>query len=151
MKNEEKYMQFCLVQEMMDTSDIIRNFKLENMDELINVIKAKSKLFFTGEGSSRIFPAKNAIYTSMRAGYDINLATDGGRQAAEYNLSDFVVFGASNSGSTKEVIALFDRLDKVGIDDRFGLTAREDTKLSEMSKQTFVLSCGWEQAVAATK
>lgn len=151
MKNEEKYMQFYLVQEMMDTPDILRNFDLKNVDQVIEAVKSKGKLFFTGEGSSRIFPAKNAIYTSMRAGYDINLATDGGRQASEYDLSKYVVFGASNSGSTKEVIALFDKLDKVGINDRLGLTAREDTKLSEMSKQTFVLSCGWEQAVAATK
>ena len=151
MKNEEKYTQFCLVQEMMDTPEIIRNFELKNVDEVMEVIKTKGKLFFTGEGSSRIFPAKNAIYTSMRAGYDINLATDGGRQTAEYDLTDYVVFGASNSGSTKEVIVLFDRLDKVGINDRFGLTARENTKLSEMAKQTFVLSCGWEKAVAATK
>jgi glutamine---fructose-6-phosphate transaminase (isomerizing) len=151
MKNEEKYMQFCLVQEMMDTPEIIKNFQLKDADAVIETVKSKGKLFFTGEGSSRIFPAKNAMYTSMRAGLDINLATDGGRQAAEYDLSDYVIFGASNSGSTKEVIALFDRLNKVGISDRFGLTARENTKLSEMSKQTFVLSCGWEQAVAATK
>ena len=151
MKNDKKYTQFCLVREMMDTPDIIRTFKLENVNKVIEAIKTKGKLFFTGEGSSRIFPAKNAIYTSMRAGYCLNLATDGGRQAAEYDLSDFVIFGASNSGSTKEVIALLDRLDKVGINDKFGLTAREDTKLSEMAKQTFVLSCGWEQAVAATK
>jgi len=151
MNNNEKYIQFCLVQEIMETPDIIRNFELKNVDAVIEAVKSKGKLFFTGEGSSRIFPAKNAIYTSMRAGYDINLATDGGRQAAEYDLSDFVIFGASNSGSTKEVISLFDRLNKVGINDRYGLTARNNTKLSEMSKQTFVLSCGWEKAVAATK
>ncbi len=151
MKKQQEYTKFCLVQEMLDTPDIIRNFKLKDVDAVKDAIKSIGRLFFTGEGSSRIFPAKNAIYSAMRAGLDLNLATDGGRQAAEYDLSDFVVFGASNSGSTKEVIALFDRLSKVGIDDRFGLTARENTKLSEMAKQTFVLSCGWEQAVAATK
>jgi len=135
----------------METPDIIRNFQLKDVQAVIDVIKASGKLFMTGEGSSRIFPAKNAIYTSMRAGYDINLATDGARQAAEYDLTNYPVFGASNSGSTKEVIALLDRLAKVNHTDRFGLTARENTKLAEMVGQTFVLSCGWEQAVAATK
>lgn len=151
MKNEEKYTQFCLVQEMLETPEILRNFKLEDADAVIDSIKATGKVFLTGEGSSRIFPAKNAIYSTLRGGQDINIATDGGRQAAEYDLTDFVVFGASNSGSTKEVIALLDRLKKVNHGNLYGLTAREDTKLSEMAKQTFVLSCGWEQAVAATK
>lgn len=151
MKKEEKYTKFCLVQEMIETPEILKNFKLKNVEKVVEAIKSTSKLFLTGEGSSRIFPAKNAIYSSLRAGQDINLATDGGRQAAEYDLMDFVVFGASNSGSTKEVIALLDRLTKVKHGNLYGLTARENTKLSEMAKQTFVLSCGWEQAVAATK
>ncbi|MEN8127208.1 MAG: sugar isomerase [Planctomycetota bacterium] len=151
MKNEEKYTQFALVQEMMDTPDVLKNFALENVGDVVEAIKASGKLFFTGEGSSRIFPAKNAIFAALREGTSLNLATDGGRQAAEYDLSAFVVFGASNSGSTKEVIALLDRLNKINHEQLYGLTARENTKLSEMAKQTFVLSCGWEQAVAATK
>jgi len=151
MKNEERYTQFCLVQEMLEAPEILRNFKLENVEKIVEAIKLAGKLFLTGEGSSRIFPAKNAIYSSLRAGQEINLVTDGGRQAAEYDLTNYVVFGASNSGSTKEVIALLDRLNKVNHKDLYGLTARENTKLSEMAKQTFVLCCGWEQAVAATK
>ncbi len=150
MKNEEKYMQFSLVQEMMDTPGVLKNFKLDDAGDVVEAIKSVGKLFMTGEGSSRIFPAKNAIYTAMCEGTSLDLATDGGRQAAEYDLSDYVVFGASNSGSTKEVIALLNKI-KAGHDGLFGLTARENTKLSEMAKKTFVLSCGWEQAVAATK
>lgn len=150
MKNEEKYMQFSLVQEMMDTPGVLKNFALNDAGDVVEAIKNAGKLFMTGEGSSRIFPAKNAIYTAMCEGTSLNLATDGGRQAAEYDLSDYVVFGASNSGSTKEVIALLNQI-KSGHESLFGLTARENTKLSEMAKKTFVLSCGWEQAVAATK
>ena len=70
------------------------------------------------------------MYDAMRAGLDLNLASEGGWQAAEYDLSDFVVFGASNSGSTKEVISLLDRLNKANHAHLYGLTAREDTKLS---------------------
>lgn len=151
MKNEEKYTKFSLVREMMETPDILRNFTLKDADAVIAAIKSAKKVFFTGEGSSRIFPAKNAMCAAMRDGLDLNLATDGGRQASDYDLSDFVVFGASNSGSTKEVICLLDALKKGGKKDMFGLTAREDTKLSTLADQTFVLSCGWEQAIAATK
>lgn len=151
MKKQEHYTQFSLVREMMDTPEVLRNFKLENADDVIKAIQSSGKLFMTGEGSSRIFPAKNAIYTELSEGTSLTLATDGGRQAAEYDLSDFVVFGASNSGSTKEVIALLDQLNKANHKDLYGLTARENTKLSEMATQTFVLKCGWEQAVAATK
>jgi glucosamine--fructose-6-phosphate aminotransferase (isomerizing) len=86
-----------------------------------------------------------------KKGSDLNLATEGGRQAAEYNLKDFTVFGASNSGSTKEIICLFDKLKKAGHNNLLGLTAKEGTKLSSYANETYVLSCGWEQAVAATK
>ena len=151
MNKDEKYAQFALCREMMETPEIIKNFKLANSGKVVDVIKAAGKLFFTGEGSSRIFPAKNAIYSAMRGGIDLNLATDGARQAGEYDLSDYVVFGASNSGSTKEVIWLLDRLQKINHPNCFGLTARENTKLSTLAAETFVLSCGWEEAVAATK
>ena len=49
------------------------------------------------------------------------------------------------------MITLLDQLKKAGHKSLFGLTAREGTKLAEMADQTFVLTCGWEQAVAATK
>lgn len=151
MNNDKTYTQFALCREMMQTPEIIRNFTLKDSDKAIDAVKSTGKLFFTGEGSSRIFPAKNAIYTAMKSGLDLNLMTEGGRQAVEYDLSDYVVFGASNSGSTKEVIALLDRLQRSGHKNCFGLTARGETKLSTLAAQTFVLSCGWEEAVAATK
>lgn len=151
MKNEENFTQFSLVREMMETPGILKNFKLKGAEAVIEVIKSTGKVFFTGEGSSRIFPAKNAICSSMAAAYNLNLATEGGRQACDYDLTHYVIFGASNSGSTKEVICLLDGLSKSGKKNMYGLTAREDTKLSTIADQTFVLSCGWETAVAATK
>ncbi|GAH00726.1 unnamed protein product, partial [marine sediment metagenome] len=71
--------------------------------------------------------------------------------ADEYDLSDFVVFAASNSGQTKEIIWLTDKLKKANNNNVFGLTAKKGTKLESLAEQTFVLSCGWEEAVAATK
>ncbi|MFA5865011.1 MAG: sugar isomerase [Phycisphaerae bacterium] len=151
MKNEQKYTQFALIREMMETPGIIRNFNLKDTDNVVAAIKKARRLFFTGEGSSRIFPAKNAMTQAMRKGMNLNLATDGARQAGEYNLSKFVVFAASNSGKTKEVVGLFDTLKKEGHTNLFGLTANRNTMLESLAKQTFVLSCGSEDAVAATK
>jgi glutamine---fructose-6-phosphate transaminase (isomerizing) len=151
MNDDKKYTQFALIREMMQTPDILRRFALKNADKVAASIKQERKLFLTGEGSSRIFPAKNAMYCARRAGYKLNLATEGGLQACTYDLSDFVVFGASNSGQTKEVIRLFDRLKNVGHQHLYALTANQNTKLESLAKQTFILSCGREDAVAATK
>ncbi|HAL44957.1 MAG: sugar isomerase [Planctomycetes bacterium GWF2_42_9] len=151
MNTQEKYSQFALIREMMQTPEILRNFKLEQVNEVINAIKQKGRLFFTGEGSSRIFPAKNAMYNAKRAGSKLDLATDGGLQSCCYDLSDYVIFGASNSGQTKEVIRLFERLKSVNHPYLYALTANKNTKLETLAKQTFILKCEKEQAVAATK
>jgi len=136
---------------MMQTPDIVARFDADQAPEAVEAIEASGELFLTGEGSSRIVPAKNAIAASMRAGLDLRIATDGGTQALEYNLDNYVVFGASNSGQTKEVIRLFDSLATAGHRNLFGLTANRGTKLESIASKTYVLTCGKEEAVAATK
>lgn len=69
----------------------------------------------------------------------------------EYDLGRRVVFGASNSGKTREVIELFRRLKAAGHDALYGLTAAAGSPLEHECRQTFVLHCGKEDAVAATK
>lgn len=151
MNTTEKYNKFELVKEMMQTPDIVRRFSLTGIEDVKQAIASTGKLLLTGEGSSRIFPARNAMCAELARGSDLSIVTEGSRQAAEYDLSKFTVFAASNSGSTKEVIALLNRLTKAGHNNIFGLTARENTTLSRFAAKTFVLGCGWEQAVAATK
>jgi glucosamine--fructose-6-phosphate aminotransferase (isomerizing) len=148
---DAKYSKFLLVQEMMDTIGVVKNFNQKQTQQVAEKVKSIGKLFLTGEGSSRIFPAKNAIRKSLRWGMDIRIATDGSRQSAQYDLSKFAVFCASNSGRTKEVITLAKKLSEAGNDNRFGLSANKGTLLEQTCKETFVLTCGWEQAVAATK
>jgi glucosamine--fructose-6-phosphate aminotransferase (isomerizing) len=151
MNQDKKYSQFALCREMLETPAILKNFAFEDVDTYAAAIKKTQRLFFTGEGSSRIFPAKNAMADARRKGMDLNMATEGDRQAGEYDLSKFTVFAASNSGKTKEVVWLFDKLKKAGHKNIFGLTANKNTKLEELAAKTFVLSCGSEDAVAATK
>ncbi len=148
---DNKYAQYALVREMMDTVETVRNFNPAQTKEVADIIARSKKLYLTGEGSSRIFPAKNAMRKAKRWGLDLNIQTDGSRQSYEYDLSDYSVFCASNSGRTKEVILLAQKLTEGGKKDVFGLTACDGTMLSQKCRQTFVLGCGWEQAVAATK
>ncbi len=151
MNNEKKYSQFALAREMMETPAILKGFKPGDTAQAARAIGQAGRLFCTGEGSSRIFPAKNAIAYALRAGLDLHITCEGGRQALEYRLEKFVVFGASNSGQTKEVIALFDKLKTSGHKNLFGLTANKNTKVESLAAKTFLLSCGKEDAVAATK
>lgn len=148
---DPKYSKYALVQEMMQTIGVVEGFKPEQTRYVAKTIGEKGKLFLTGEGSSRIFPAKNAIRKSLQWGLDISIATDGSRQSAQYDLSKFAVFCASNSGRTKEVILLAKRLAAIGNENRYALTANEGTLLEKECKESWVLNCGWEQAVAATK
>jgi len=150
-RNHNKYSQFVLVQEMMDTIGIVRNFDSSQTKKIASEIQTVGRLLLTGEGSSRIFPAKNAIRKALRWGLDLNIMTDGSRQSEQYDLSKFAVFCTSNSGRTKEVVHLAKQLARMGNRHRYGLTANQDTLLEKECTQTFVLSCGWEKAVAATK
>jgi glucosamine--fructose-6-phosphate aminotransferase (isomerizing) len=148
---DTKYSKFALVQEMMDVVKVVRGFDVNQTKDVAKKIKTAGRLLLTGEGSSRIFPAKNAMRKALRWGLDLSISTDGSRQSAEYELSKFAVFCASNSGRTKEVVLLAKKLGEMGNKNRFGLSANAGTLLEEACAKTFVLTCGWEQAVAATK
>ena len=148
---DENYSKYALVREMMDTIDVANGFDASQTADVADKIKSVGRLLMTGEGSSRIFPAKNAIRKALTWGLDLSLSTDGSRQSAQYDLSKFAVFCASNSGRTKEVVLLAKKLADQGNENRFGLSANPRTLLEEACSKTFVLKCGWEQAVAATK
>jgi glucosamine--fructose-6-phosphate aminotransferase (isomerizing) len=148
---EEKYNKFALIKEMLETPDIIKSFNPQVSKRFIKTIRSKKGLFLTGEGSSRLFPAKRAIYSSLKKEFLIPVITEGCTQAREYNLDDYAVFLASNSGQTKEVIRLVNVLKSKNHNAIFGLTANKNSKLEEVADDTHVLSCGKENAVAATK
>ena len=148
---EEKYNKYALVREMMETPDIIKAFNPGAVARFTDAVKSRRGLFLTGEGSSRIFPAKRAIWAALKWDFSKPVATEGSTQAEEYKLNDFAVFAASNSGQTKEVIRLATALKKQSHGAVFGLTANPATKLEEIADGTHILNCGKEDAVAATK
>ena len=148
---DKKYSNFALCREMMETPGVIEKYKENTVSGFVKVLSKNKNIFLTGEGSSRILPAKRAIYNLLKQGTDLAVSTDGGTQAMEYYLKNSTVFGMSNSGKTKELIRLFKKLKTEGNSKIFGITANEDTPLEELSSKTTVLSCGKENAVAATK
>jgi glutamine---fructose-6-phosphate transaminase (isomerizing) len=148
---DPKYSKFALVREMLETPRIVGELDFHAADDVAKIIRDTGKLFLTGEGSSRIFPAKSLICEVLRLGIPLAVATEGARQAHEYDLSQFAAFGASNSGKTKELISLFSQLGKKGHTKLFGLTANTPCMLEEVTARCFTLRCGKEDAVAATK
>jgi glucosamine--fructose-6-phosphate aminotransferase (isomerizing) len=149
--SEARYADFALTQEMLDTVDVVRNFDANQSKEVATEIASAGKLMLTGEGSSRIFPAKNAMRKAMTQGLALQIVTDGSRQANQYHLGRFAVCCASNSGRTKEVVLLAQKLGSEGNALRYCLSANPDTMLAQACTREFVLKCGWENAVAATK
>ena len=150
-REDKKYAQYALVQEMMDTVDVVKGFNANQTKEVAAEIASVGRLLLTGEGSSRIFPAKHTMRKALSWGLPLAIATDGSRQSAQYELSRFAVFCASNSGRTKEVVLLAKKLADMNNKYRYALTANEKTLLEKACAGTFILTCGWEQAVAATK
>jgi glucosamine--fructose-6-phosphate aminotransferase (isomerizing) len=147
----ERYSRFGLVKDMLATPEVVRHFKPRQMADTAQQIAQIGKLLLTGEGSSRIFPAKNAIAHSRRMGWPLTMHTEAGRQAREYSLKDWAVFAMSNSGRTAEVIRLFTDLQAAGHQSLYSLTAFAGSLLESHSTKGYTLSCGPEGAVAATK
>ncbi len=148
---DPRYTEFGLCKDMLDTPAIVRGFDCDQAGVAAAAVKAAGKLHMTGEGSSRIFPAKHAIKVARQRGYAAHLHTDAGCQSQSYRLTDWAVMGMSNSGRTAEVIQLFKLLRDAGHDKLFSLAAFADSKLASFAHQEYVLGCGEEGAVAATK
>ena len=78
---DPKYSRFHLVREMMETAGIIRRFDPKAVEPFVPALRKSGRLFLTGEGSSRIFPAKRAIYDCLRHADALSIAADGATQA----------------------------------------------------------------------
>jgi len=151
LRDHDSYSRFGLVRDMLEVPELIRGFDCSRMVDTGREVKQVGKLFLTGEGSSRLFPAKSLIAHARRHGVAIHMHTEAGRQASEYPLAGWVVFAASNSGRTAEVIGLFDHLRQGSHSHLYSLTAFPDSKLESLASEGYVLTCGPEGAVAATK
>jgi glucosamine--fructose-6-phosphate aminotransferase (isomerizing) len=148
--NENKYTEFALIKEMLETGEILKNVRIDEIKKLAASLK-NQKNFLTGEGSSRIFPAKKIIADAMRNQWKGSFTTEAATQALEYNLDTYNVFVASNSGKTKEGVRLIKSLREQKHNSICGVIANENTPIQNESDINYLLVCGEEKAVAATK
>jgi glutamine---fructose-6-phosphate transaminase (isomerizing) len=149
--HDPQQMRFGLVRDMLSSVEVLQSFNPDVVNAVAPAIAQTGRLLLTGEGSSRIFPAKNAIAHSRRNGDRLQIHTEAATQAAEYDLAPWSVLGVSNSGRTAEVIRLFTKLEQAGHGHRYSLTAHAGSKLETLATKGFTLTCGGESAVAATK
>ncbi len=145
------YSKYNLIGDMVTAANVIRTFDPSVVNGAAAEIASVGKLLLTGEGSSRMFPAKSVIAHSRRQGWPCTIATEAGRQSQEYALKDWAVLGMSNSGRTAEVIRLFHDLKSAGTNHRYSVTAMPNSTLESLATSGHVLKCGKEGAVAATK
>lgn len=149
--NNPAHNKFALVKEMLETASVVRKLETAAITDL--AAQLGDKILLTGEGSSRIFPAKNAIANALAAGYPQQIFTEGATQAMDYKLDGHSVFVASNSGKTKEGVRLIRHLkENASVKSLMGVVAHAGTPIiAESSNGGYVLTCGNEEAVAATK
>lgn len=75
--HDPKYKSFSLVREMLETPGLIGKFDFQAARDAAAAIRESGRLFLTGEGSSRIFPAKNLITEVLHLGVPVAAATEG--------------------------------------------------------------------------
>ena len=95
--NDPKYAQFGLVRDMLATVEIVKTFDTQQGLSTVAALKKTDRLMLTGEGSSRIFPAKHALHLAGQSGWKLPaLRTEATRQLLDYDLDGWAVFAASN-------------------------------------------------------
>lgn len=147
---DNRYNKFFLIREMLETGEIIKHLDVGKILSYEKEVK-KGRIFFTGEGSSRIFPAKKIMYEARKKGYKEDFYTDCAAQALEYKLLDSTVFVASNSGKTKEDLELIQKLKRQNHDNIISIVANADTPIMNEAHASYLLTCGKENAIPATK
>jgi len=147
---DNKYNKFFLIREMLEAGEIIKHLDIKKILSYEKEVK-KERIFITGEGSSRIFPAKKIMYEARKKGYKEDFYTDCAAQALEYNLLDSTVFVASNSGKTKEDLELIRKLKRQNHDNIISIVANAGTPIMNEAHVSYLLTCGKENAVPATK
>lgn len=151
MKVEKKeYGRYALVREMAETVEVVRNFDLARLQGHTII---SERLFLSGEGSSRIFPAKRFRAQALRDGASLETVVEGATQALEYALAGYHVFIASNSGKTAEGVRLLRALREQdpGPVSITAVAATGEAPIPREADDAYILSCGKEEAVAATK
>lgn len=148
MNNTKTYTRYALCREMLETPGLIRSL---NTSPIEAITLASRQVLLSGEGSSRIFPARRVIAQALRHGWPYRIVTEAALQAAEYDLTGYHLFVASNSGKTAEGVHLIRQVSSTPDCTVTGVVAHDGTPIATGADSRIVLQCGPEEAVAATK
>jgi glucosamine--fructose-6-phosphate aminotransferase (isomerizing) len=166
--HDATYTRYALVREMLDTAEVVRSFPVGRIGELPPPAAGGTAApgadagrrggpgaaapFLVGEGSSRIFPADHVVHACLTRGDAVAPRTESAHEAAALDLSGRLVYVASNSGRTAECVHLIRRLRERGHQGGIvGIAGAAETPVAAESDEAYVLTCGAEEAVAATK
>jgi glutamine---fructose-6-phosphate transaminase (isomerizing) len=142
---------FNVIKEMFEASGTIRNFNPEAVKPFARLAEKYDVLFLAGEGSSRMFPAGHAAWLSLMHEGLARVFSAGSTEALLYELKDCAVFAATNSGRTKETVRLLKKLGNEGHKGLFAITGSPGTPVVDAANMSYILSCGMEKAIPATK
>ena len=87
--------QYGLVQDMLETINVIQKFNPQAIVDVCKQYLDTDWLILTGEGSSRIFPAKMMIHQAMLRWYHGQIITQWARQLMEYDIQDYTICALS--------------------------------------------------------
>ncbi len=136
--------------EMLEAKQVCLNFDFSITKEIAEKI-GTSTIIFAGMGSSLIFPGKQAKNRALKLGISNRVEAYFASDLFQYeDFSNTYIFLCSNSGKTKEVILLLDYAQKHGAK-CIAVTAVSDSVLAQRADEKIILTCGFEQGVAATK
>lgn len=136
---------------MFQAIDIIENFEFKMDSRFIHKLQKTQNILITGEGSSRLFPGKQFRYQQLTQCLNKNVVVEGATQAKEYKLDNYAIIGLSNSGQTKELVQLLTVLKKSEHVNLYAVTAKDNSFVTDLTNNSSILSCGKEEAVAASK
>ncbi|HET7839280.1 MAG TPA: SIS domain-containing protein [Rectinemataceae bacterium] len=149
-ETDPRYSGIGLVADMRQVPAIVRGLDTARIIAFAERIRGEAVLL-SGEGSSRIFPAGKVLADSRRHSYRDRMYTEACTQALEYELASTTVFVASNSGRTKEGVRLIRWLREKGCAGIIGVVAQAGTPIALEADASYILSCGPERAIAASK
>ena len=89
--DDPKYDAFNLCKDMLAAPSVVAGFDPAVAGPIAQAVRETGRLLLTGEGSSRLFPAKHAIKLARQRGYGLGLHTEAGCQSRGYDLADWAV------------------------------------------------------------
>ena len=123
---EEKYNKYALVREMMETPGDHQIIRSGSCSKICRGCKVIQRIVSYRRRQQQDLSCKKSNQPLLKRIFLLPVITEGCTQAEEYNLNDYAVFAASNSGQTKEVIRLTTSLKKKKHAAVFGLTANPE-------------------------